>query len=301
MEVSLKEYAEKNGYSKSAVGNKALRGGFKTAHKIDGKWFIEEDEPYIKLHGVKKNKAREIAPGTVFGQWTVLGPSKDQARSKKGYLECRCSCGTISDVSGYALLSGQSKSCKKCGNARSALTKLEVNTKNSKEKYEGKTINGFFIKKIVNKEKSGTCTRCIAICPKCGREFTTRMSSIKDLQFCGYCERDKKELLEITRKVVNVDGTDLSKLRSRVNGTVNKNSRTGINGVALTKKGTYKAYINFKHKHIHLGFFTDLKDAAAARKEAEEILYNKFLDDNAGWEQRLADAMAEHKKQMQKK
>ena len=184
----------------------------------------------------------------------------------------------------------------KCGYSRSALTKLEANTKNSKEKYEGKTINGFFIKKIVDKEKSGTCTKCIAICPKCGREFTTRMSSIKNLQFCGHCERDKKELLEITRKVVNVDGTDLSKIRSRVNGTVNKNSRTGINGVALTKKGTYKAYINFKHKRIHLGFFTNLKDAAAARKEAEEILYNKFLDDNAGWEQRLADAMAEYKK-----
>ena len=122
------------------------------------------------------------------------------------------------------------------------------------------------------------------------------MSSIKNLQFCGHCERDKKELLEITRKVVNVDGTDLSKIRSRINGTVNKNSRTGVNGVALTKKGTYKAYISFKHKRIHLGFFTNLKDAAAARKEAEEILYNKFLDDNAGWEQRLADAMAEYKK-----
>ena len=88
----------------------------------------------------------------------------------------------------------------------------------------------------------------------------------------------------------------MEKLRSRVNGTVNKNSKTGVNGVALTKKGTYKAYISFKHKLIHLGFFTDLKDAIAARKEAEEILYNKFLDDNAGWELRLADAMAEHKK-----
>lgn len=56
----------------------------------------------------------------------------------------------------------------------------------------------------------------------------------------------KKELLEIARKGVNVEGIDLAKIRSRVNGTVNKNSRTGVNGVALTQKGTYKAYINFK-------------------------------------------------------
>ena len=100
----------------------------------------------------------EIAPNTVFDQWTVIGRSKDPAKAKKGYLECRCSCGTVSDVSGHSLISGKSKSCKKCGHARSALTKLEANTKNSKEKYEGKTINGFFIKKIVDKEKSGTCT-----------------------------------------------------------------------------------------------------------------------------------------------
>ena len=89
----------------------------------------------------------EIAPNTVFDQWTVIGRSKDPAKAKKGYLECRCSCGTVSDVSGHSLISGKSKSCKKCGYARSALTKLEANTKNSKEKYEGKTINGFFIKK----------------------------------------------------------------------------------------------------------------------------------------------------------
>lgn len=94
----------------------------------------------------------------------------------------------------------------------------------------------------------------------------------------------------------SIPSTDLAKIRSRVNGTVNKNSKTGVNGVALTQKGTYKAYISFKHKHIHLGFFNNLKDAAAARKEAEEILYNKFLDDNAGWEQRLTDAMDEYKK-----
>lgn len=71
---------------------------------------------------------------------------------------------------------------------------------------------------------------------------------------------------------------------------------TGVNGVMRSSSGEYKAYICFQRKLIHLGFFTNLKDAAAARKEAEEILYNKFLDDNAGWEQRLADAMAEYKK-----
>jgi hypothetical protein len=42
------------------------------------------------------------------------------------------------------------------------------------------------------------------------------------------------------------------------------------------------------YSYPHLGFFTNLKDAAAARKEAEEILYNKFLTitpvGNSAWQ-----------------
>lgn len=85
----------------------------------------------------------EIAPNTVFDQWTVIGRSKDSAKAKKGYLECRCSCGTVSDVSGHSLISGKSKSCKKCGYARSALTKLEANTKNSKKNMKAKQSTVF--------------------------------------------------------------------------------------------------------------------------------------------------------------
>lgn len=47
--ITLKEYAERLGKNPVVVRNKALRGGFKTAHKIGRDWMIDEDEPYIDL------------------------------------------------------------------------------------------------------------------------------------------------------------------------------------------------------------------------------------------------------------
>ena len=49
--------------------------------------------------------------GKRFGNWTVLGFSKE--RTKKGRIRyyCRCDCGTERDVEGQTLRSGQSKSC----------------------------------------------------------------------------------------------------------------------------------------------------------------------------------------------
>ena len=46
MDISLVEYAQRNGKEASTVRQKALRGGFKTARKIGRNWVIDEDEPY---------------------------------------------------------------------------------------------------------------------------------------------------------------------------------------------------------------------------------------------------------------
>lgn len=45
--ISLPEYAEKHGKSPDSVRQKALRGGFTSAHKIGRNWVIDEDEPYL--------------------------------------------------------------------------------------------------------------------------------------------------------------------------------------------------------------------------------------------------------------
>lgn len=61
--ISLKEYAELYGVTPDTVRQKALRGGFKTTHKIGKIWVIDANEPYddkrskggnVKVKGLKK-------------------------------------------------------------------------------------------------------------------------------------------------------------------------------------------------------------------------------------------------------
>ena len=44
--ISLVEYAERHGKSRTTVQQKAKRGGFRTAQKIGRNWVIDENEPY---------------------------------------------------------------------------------------------------------------------------------------------------------------------------------------------------------------------------------------------------------------
>lgn len=46
-EISLKEYANKYGIDPSTARQRALRGAFRTAHKVGRDWVIDEDEPLV--------------------------------------------------------------------------------------------------------------------------------------------------------------------------------------------------------------------------------------------------------------
>lgn len=48
---------------------------------------------------------KPIQPDDTFGEWRVV------KRTKRGYYECKCSCGTVKEVCGSRLLDGSSKSC----------------------------------------------------------------------------------------------------------------------------------------------------------------------------------------------
>lgn len=50
---------------------------------------------------------KPIQPNDTFGEWKVI------KRTKLGYYECECSCGTIKEVCGSRLLDGSSRSCGK--------------------------------------------------------------------------------------------------------------------------------------------------------------------------------------------
>lgn len=57
--------------------------------------------------------------GKTFGKWTVIGKSNQQPTRKKStflFWDCKCECGNIRRVGGYALRSNKSSGCPNCVN-----------------------------------------------------------------------------------------------------------------------------------------------------------------------------------------
>ena len=53
-------------------------------------------------------------------------------------------------------------------------------------------------------------------------------------------------------------------------------SNTGVRGVSRKQDGKFQAYLSFRRKTIHLGFFDTLEEAMAARRKAAEEIYGEF-------------------------
>lgn len=232
-----------------------------------------------------------IQIGDVFGQWEVIGQG-----SKPYYSKCRCTCGTIRDVSNRSLCTGDSKSCG-CNKERVKTASKKISETNLRiaQKKVGTSINGFRIVSIF-KKKGENVFYCKAICPVCGKETETKLSRLKKNYMCVNCNRNNGDFLKEIQKSCYVDGSCLPSIRSRENGTVNKNSSTKVNGVSLQKDGSYRAYITFRRKQYHLGVYASLEEAASARKEAEKKLFGEYIKSHQGWEDELKEIGKRHRK-----
>lgn len=75
----------------------------------------------VHCSGCNPRKARELAPGSQFGRWVVLGPAP-RGRDGSPRSLCRCECGTEKAVHIDNLTAGKSRGCPSCGarNRRSA-------------------------------------------------------------------------------------------------------------------------------------------------------------------------------------
>lgn len=246
-----------------------------------------------KLHDrnlkIRKKDNVDIT-GQTFGKWYVIGPSK----TKPYYHECKCQgCGIIRDVATSALRGGRTKSCHKCaviGHSKTSSATAERMKKNAQEKI-GKTINGWRVIDVyLDSERESYM--CRAICPKCGKETETLLTRLQKINHCSTCNRTIGIFVNGQNAVDCVDGSKLSSIKNRTEGKVNKNSTTGINGVNKLPNGRYRALINFRRKQYYIGTFDTIEEAAIARKEAERLLYEPFLAENAGWEDRIKEVIS---------
>ncbi len=104
----------------------------------------------------------------------------------------------------------------------------------------------------------------------CGKETVVKTCRLRNGRAvsCGCADRGVMGLNY-------VDGTCVEMIRTR---TVRKNNTSGIPGVEwLSKKGLWRATICFKGKRHYLGSYRLFEDAAKARKQAEEEIYEPFL------------------------
>lgn len=88
-------------------------------------------------------KAIIIAPGTKFGEWTVVKETVNPNLNYKSiYYLCKCSCGETAIIDGRSLRNGNSTKCKKCrarlgtiGNINKKETSKYIGVYHNKKRY----------------------------------------------------------------------------------------------------------------------------------------------------------------------
>lgn len=157
--------------------------------------------------------------------------------------------------------------------------------KKRREQYIGSVINGWKITDVYKKEGERDYF-CTGVCPLCNRPAEMRLFQVKKINKCIKCTNNIAKPAETIKKISNVDGSSLTSIKARLEGKINRNSTTGVTGVC--KDGNkYKAAITFKGRRIHLGMYEDINDAIKARKEAEKMIYQKYIDQHPNWEQEM--------------
>lgn len=115
---------------------------------------------------------------------------------------------------------------------------------------------------------------------ECGNEIDVSYNNLMytKLQSCGCQKKEHDRALNSMQ--TRVAGTSINLLQSR---KVPKNSTTGYRGVYLIR-GKYVAKINFQRKAYYLGAYDTVEDAASARREAEQLLFQGTEEHYRKWE-----------------
>lgn len=127
-------------------------------------------------------------------------------------------------------------------------------------------------------ENIGSKTAWLCRCD-CGAEIVVKTHNLRSghTKSCGCQNREggSRTALGLTY----IDGTCVEMLAAK---TVRKNNTSGVPGVDwLICKQRWRASICFKGRRYYLGSYKHFEDAVKARKQAEEELHDKFLEEVA--------------------
>lgn len=191
--------------------------------------------------------------GSRFGRLVVLSEYKS---GKWPMCRCLCDCGKKIDVRAYSLKSGNTRSCG-CAYRRDI----------TGQRF-GKLTALRFVRRT-SKNRSLWLCRC-----DCGKQVEVQLDSLisGNTRSCGCLVNPSRLLAD------QIDGTRTGALKP----IKRADNSTGVRGVSFNKRrGKFEAYIQFKGVQTHLGLYDTLDEAAAARKSAEQKIFEPFLESRA--------------------
>lgn len=272
------------------IGRWTVLGEYTLTARKERKWLCHCDcgtERYVLerslLYGgsvscgcLRKERALEAnspdLTGRQFGELTVIQKVKNTKHNSTQWL-CKCSCGSDYIVQGSLLMTGKRTRCPS-----------KVHEKN----YAYTDISGQRFERLValypsrRYDESGSVVwhcRC-----DCGNEVDIPYNTLvyTNQKSCGCQKKEHDQKLKTF--LTHVAGTSIDMLKSKKIPTDNT---TGYKGVYLVR-GKFLAKIVFQKKQYFLGTYEKIEDAAEARKEAEEVLFDGVAEHYQKWKERAA-------------
>ena len=225
---------------------------------------------------LRKERASEAISydltGKTFGDLQVLFETESRNSMKGRWWVCQCSCGAVYACPGSLLVTGKRTHCG-CKTDRGRPADI------AGKKFS--RLTALYIAKR-NDPKYGVIWRCRC---DCGNEVDVPYNNLlfSNQKSCG-CQK-KEHDRKLGSFLTHVAGTSVDMLKSK---KLPADNTTGYKGVYRIK-GKYAAKIVFQKKAYYLGTFDDIADAAEARKEAEQVLFDGVAEHYAKWK-RKADA-----------
>ena len=225
---------------------------------------------------LRKERAEQVnspdLTGKQFGELTVIRKVENTKHGSSQWL-CKCSCGADYVVQGSLLVTGRRTRC-----SSNAHVKNYAYSDITGQRY-GRLVALYPSKRY---DKSGSVVwRCRC---DCGNEVDVPYNNLVycNQKSCGCQKKEHDQKLQTL--LTHVAGTSIDILKSKKIPTDNS---TGYKGVYLVR-GKYMAKIVFQRKQYFLGTYDNILDAAEARKEAEEILFDGVAEHYRKWKE-IAD------------
>jgi len=220
----------------------------------------------------KENAARALfvdLTGRQFGELTVIKRLENGIYGTRWL--CKCSCGEEYAVRGTLLVNGHRTHC----NSKKH-TKNYAYTDITGQKFDMLTA----LYPLQDKRERGSVIwhcRC-----DCGNEIDVSYNALMYTKHksCGCRKKEHNENLRTY--LTHIGGTSIDIIKSK---KVPADNTTGYKGVYFIR-GKYVAKIVFQKKAYYLGNFDDIEEAAQARRDAEEILFDGVAEHYRKWKEK---------------